>query len=87
MPSFKNSYTIKQLKKMGLNDRQVKAVQYVKDNTSITNLVYQKINVTGKTTATEDIQFLVDRKILKQAGSKDAAANTSCMNNWPVIGR
>jgi ATP-dependent DNA helicase RecG len=55
---------------MGLNDRQVKAVQYVKDNTSITNSIYQKINATGKTTATEDIQFLVDKKILRQAGSK-----------------
>ena len=55
---------------MGLNDRQVKAVQYVKDNGNITNSVYQKIIATGKTTANEDLQYLVDKKILKQTGTK-----------------
>ncbi len=67
---FKNRFSEQQLRKSGLNPRQVKAVLHVKEQGSITNATYQQINQVGKTTATEDLQQLVEKKILMQTGSK-----------------
>ena len=41
---FKDDLTQEQLVKLGLNERQIKAVLYVKENGRITNREYQKIN-------------------------------------------
>ncbi len=40
----KDIYNAEHLHTLGLNDRQVKAVLYAKENGSITNAIYQKIN-------------------------------------------
>ena len=66
---FKDILNEERLIKLGLNDRQIKAVLYVKENGKITNSDYRKINDIGKTTATEDLQILADKKILTQSGS------------------
>ena len=66
---FKDRYTEEQLKKFGLNDRQIKAVLYVRVNKQITNAIYQDINKIGKSTATEELQSLVDKEILSSSGS------------------
>jgi ATP-dependent DNA helicase RecG len=67
---FKNQLTEEPLRKVGLNGRQLKAVAYVKEHGSISNAEYQKINNIGKTMATEELQQLVNKAILVQAGSK-----------------
>lgn len=65
---YKNRLTEEQLAKAGLNDRQLKAVAYVKEHSSINNSVYQTINNVGKTTATEELQQLVNLSILSHTG-------------------
>lgn len=67
---FKDRNNEETLKKMGLNDRQIKAVQYVLEHTNITNAKYQELNAVGKTLATEELQDLVSKDVLKQIGSK-----------------
>lgn len=65
---FKDVLTEEQLRKLGLNERQIKAVLYVKENEQITNAIYQEINKIGKTTATEELRLLVDKEIFRQSG-------------------
>ncbi|WP_026461379.1 ATP-binding protein [Adhaeribacter aquaticus] len=67
---FKDFLTEEHLKKRGLNERQVKAISFIKANISVTNAQYQELNNIGKTTATADLQQLVEQNILKQTGSK-----------------
>jgi len=65
---FKNNLIEEQLIKLGLNVRQVKAVLHIKEKGEITNAIYQKINNIGKTTATEDLQLLVQLGIIIRKG-------------------
>jgi ATP-dependent DNA helicase RecG len=66
---FKDNLVEEQLVKLGLNQRQVKAVLYVKDKGRITNKEYQEINSVAKPTATRDLSELTDTyKILKNSG-------------------
>ena len=53
---------------MGLNERQIKAVLYVKENGEITNAQYKAINNLGRTASTEDLQMLVSKYILTKLG-------------------
>jgi ATP-dependent DNA helicase RecG len=71
---FKNKYSTEQLKKLGLNERQVKAVLYVIEKGKITNSDYQIINKVSKRTATNDLSKLVSEfNILKKSGTFGAA--------------
>lgn len=45
---LKDVYTEESLRKLNLNDRQVKAVMYAKENGKMTNAIYQKINSTTR---------------------------------------
>jgi ATP-dependent DNA helicase RecG len=56
----KDIYNAADLKLLGLNERQIKAVLYVKENGEITNSKYQKINKVSKRTATNDLSELVE---------------------------
>ena len=67
---FKNKYTAEQLQKAGLNERQIKAVEYVLENNSIKSAKYQEINSIGRTIAAEDLKYLVDLEIFTQVGEK-----------------
>lgn len=67
---FKDRYTEEQLRKMGLNERQVKAVLYVVENGSITNSDYQKISNTSERTALRDLDDLSAKNILQKKGEK-----------------
>jgi ATP-dependent DNA helicase RecG len=67
---FRNKYSADQLQKLGLNERQLKAVLYVVENGSITNSKYQEINAVAKTLATEELKDLIGKELIKQAGSK-----------------
>ncbi|HEY6504791.1 MAG TPA: ATP-binding protein, partial [Chitinophagaceae bacterium] len=71
---FKNVLTEEQLKKLGLNSRQIKAVIYVKDKGRISNKEYQDILGVARITATRDLQSLVKKGILKSSEIKGAGS-------------
>ncbi len=71
---FKNRYTAENLKKLGLNERQLMAVAYVKENGSITNSKYQAVCRVSKSTATRDIKELEDKGVLVNQGTKGSSA-------------
>ena len=52
-----------------LNERQIKAIEFIKNNTRIRNSDYQKINGVSRKTASRDLKVLVDNNvfILKDA--------------------
>jgi len=66
---YKDKFTEEFLQKMGLNERQIKAVMYMKKTGRITNKEYQEIANTTKKTASRDLSNLVKKEILKQVGS------------------
>jgi len=66
---FKNMLTDERLKKMGLNERQIRAVSFVKENGRITGKEYQEINGISKRTSAYEIADMVkNHKILKRVG-------------------
>jgi len=67
----KDIYTEEYLRKLGLNDRQIKAVNHIKENKIINLSSYKALikNVSEKTLY-RDLQDLVDKKILKEVGEK-----------------
>lgn len=67
---FKDKYTVEQLKKLGLNERQIKAVAYVKENGRITNKEYQEYFAVSRITATRDLSELVHKRILRSSETK-----------------
>ena len=70
----KDIYNEKQLKELGLNERQIKSVLYIKENGKITNSDYQKINNCSRNSASNDLAELVDKYILLPSGKKGAGA-------------
>jgi ATP-dependent DNA helicase RecG len=70
---FKDRFTEEQLQKLGLNDRQIKAVLYVKEKGKITNSEYQTINNVTEQTALRDIKALIENAVFIKTGTnKDA---------------
>ncbi|MGC8981938.1 MAG: ATP-binding protein [Minisyncoccia bacterium] len=61
---YKDIYTEENLRKMGLNERQIKAVMYIKQKGRITNKEYREINKVSDEGARIDLNQLVDRGIL-----------------------
>jgi len=73
---FKNKLTEEQLLKLGLNERQLKAIEYVKEKGKITNKEYQELNGISKVTAFRDLKELIEQyKLLERKG--DVGAGTS----------
>lgn len=70
----KDIYNAEHLQKLGLNDRQVKAVLYAKEYGSITNFIYQKLNDTKQTLSSKELSELVEKEILKSSGAKGRGA-------------
>ena len=67
---FKDKFVEEFLQRISLNDRQIKAVLYVKEKGRITNSEYQDINNVSKRTATNDLSELVEEhKLFKQLGA------------------
>jgi ATP-dependent DNA helicase RecG len=64
----KDTLNEQSLKELGLNDRQVKAVLYVKEKGKITNSEYQKINETTAKTAFRDLEELLNKNMFRQKG-------------------
>ncbi|MDH6312380.1 ATP-dependent DNA helicase RecG [Parabacteroides sp. PFB2-10] len=55
---FKDNLTKEQLVKLGLNARQIKAVQHVKERGKITNKEYQEMNEVSRNTASSELKEL-----------------------------
>lgn len=60
------------LKQLGLNERQIKAVMYVKEKGKITNKKYQEITGISRQMATIDLKQLVEKGILVKTGKAGA---------------
>jgi ATP-dependent DNA helicase RecG len=71
---FKNNLTQEQLIKLGLNDRQVKAVIFVKEKGKITNKEYQEMNKTSDRTALRDLDNLIELNVFVKEGEKKGTA-------------
>ena len=72
---FKERFAEEELQKMGLNERQIKAVLYVKEKGRITNSEYQEVNIISERTASREISELVKAEILEQVGSFGAGSS------------
>ena len=69
----KDIYNHNQLKELGLNERQVKAVLFIKENGKINNSEHQTLNGVSKATATRDLTELVEKfKVLDRSGEVGA---------------
>lgn len=70
----KDIYNEKELKELGLNDRQIKAVLFTKESGRITNSIYQEINKCSRNTASNDLADLVGKNIFISSGQRGAGA-------------
>ena len=77
---YKDVWTAKNLKQLGLNERQIKAVMYVKEKGFINNSKYQEINNIGKTIATEELHKLVEKGVLTEPTAKGRGAKYELKN-------
>lgn len=64
----KDIYNAVDLGKLGLSERQIKAVLYVKEKGKITNSEYQEINEIGKSVTIDDLRNLVNKQLLVRVG-------------------
>lgn len=67
---YKDKWNQENLRKLGLNVRQVKAVMYVKKNGKITNSDYQELNDVSERTALRDLEALIKKEVLMKKGEK-----------------
>lgn len=70
----KNIYNEKYLQSLDLNERQVKALLYLKEKGKITNSDYQTLNDVSRETATRDLKELIEKQLIKPSGQKGAGA-------------
>ncbi len=66
---FKDPYTPERLQSLGLNERQIKAVLYVKERGRITNREYQELTGISKRTATRDLDELLEKGVFERLGA------------------
>ena len=64
----KTKFTEDYLKQLGLNERQIKAIHYLKENKQITRRKYSSLFNCSTRTAFNDLQAMIDKKILKRKG-------------------
>lgn len=74
MTIIKNQFIEKSLMSKELNERQMKALKYLKENRKITNSEYQRINNTSRRTALRDLTELVEMEILRSPENKGASS-------------
>lgn len=70
----KDVFDMEYLKSLGLNERQIQAIKFVKENGKITNSEYQANYGVARNTATRDLSELVDKGILKSSEAKGAGS-------------
>ena len=73
---FKDRFNEAILKKMGLNERQLKAIEFIAINGSVSNSSYQQLTGASKATATRDLAELVEHfKLLERSGISGAGTS------------
>ncbi len=65
----KDFFNEEDLRKLGLNDRQIKAALYVKKVGKITNREYQRITGVKKRQASEDLKIIEEKGIFEKKGT------------------
>jgi len=65
---YKDICTEENLRRMGLNERQIKAVIYVKEKGKITNKEYQELTEVSRITASRELQDIVGKEVLRMIG-------------------
>ncbi len=65
---YKNNLTVEKLKKLGLNNRQIDVLTYLKDKKEITSSEYMKRYKISERTARNDLNNLIENKFLKRVG-------------------
>jgi ATP-dependent DNA helicase RecG len=70
---FKNRFSEEELQKLGLNNRQIKAVQYVKEKGKITNSEYREINEVSDRTSSRELENLYQTEVFEKVGNKKGA--------------
>jgi ATP-dependent DNA helicase RecG len=65
---FKEIYNEDYLEKLDLNDRQKKAIIYIKENESITNSIYREMFDIAHQTAIRDFDELIKLKMISKTG-------------------
>ena len=70
MTILKDTLNKDHLEKLGLNERQVKAIEYLKLNTSITNKEYQSLFDITDRTALRDLGDMVTKGLVQKKGEK-----------------
>ena len=66
--------TEERLAKLGLNERQMKSVAFVKEKGKITNREYQILNTISDRTASRDLENLTDLNVFVKEGEKKGTA-------------
>jgi len=67
---FKGRFSKEHLVEMGLNERQIRAVMYVRENGRITSKEYQELNNISKRTSAYELADLVEKhKLLRRLGA------------------
>lgn len=56
------------LEKLGLNERQIRAVIYIKEHGKITNGEYMRLTKVSRQTATRDLSKLTKSKVVEKKG-------------------
>jgi len=70
---FKNLLDKSKLIELGLNERQIEAIEYLKENKRITNSKYRQLFNVSEKTAFRDLDKLVEKGILSKKGEKKGA--------------
>lgn len=65
---YKDIYNEENLIKMRLNERQIRAIQHIREKEKITNKEYQKIGNISRQTATRELSALVEMNIIDKIG-------------------
>jgi ATP-dependent DNA helicase RecG len=73
---YKDKWNEENLRKLGLNERQIKAVTYVRGKGGITNRKYQNINTVSNKTAYLELSNLVKKDICKVLGKGKSVSYT-----------
>lgn len=65
----KDRLSEEQLRRLGLNERQIQAILHLKDTGAVSNSEYQRLTGAEKRTASRDLSDLVERGILERVGA------------------
>lgn len=71
---LKDIYTEEYLRKLGLNERQLKSVFHIKEFEKITNKKYQALFKVSRETASRDLAMMVELGVIYSSGSRGAGS-------------